>query len=101
MARARSSGWRQRLDVALRATAAIVGGYAVTALATALAARHLPLARSEAVTAATLASFPVYAAILMAAFAAPRTATACAWLGGTCAVLGAALWLSLRLGGVA
>jgi hypothetical protein len=93
------SAWRARLDVAARAVAAVPGGYAVTSLAVALLARHLPLSPSEAVTAATLASFAIYAVVILLAFSARRTATVWLWMSGAAAVLGAALWLSIHLGG--
>lgn len=85
--------------MATRTLAAVVGGYAATALITALLARHLPMARAEATMTATLASFGIYAAVLMTAFAVRRTATALVGLGATVALLGAALWLSFQLGG--
>jgi len=45
--------------------AAIVGGYAVTALATAALATFLPLPRADAAIAATMLSFGIYAAIVL------------------------------------
>lgn len=91
--------WRGRLDVAARLVAAIPGGYLVTSLAVGLLARHLPLAPSEAATAATLASFAIFAVIILLAFSARRTLAVWLWMGGAATGLGAALWLSIRLGG--
>lgn len=99
MARIKRLGWRVRLDVAARAFAAIVGGYVVTALAIGLAARHLPMAPAEATIASTLASFVLYAVILLAAFSVRGTRRVWVWTGATIAVLGAGLWLSIHLGG--
>ncbi|MBL8269245.1 DUF3649 domain-containing protein [Steroidobacter sp.] len=82
-----------RLAVASRALAAIVGGYALTALATFALARLLPLARAEASMTATLLSFVIYACVVIWVFAT-RTAWR-AWLGivAPAAVLGALVWL--------
>ncbi|MFC7286524.1 DUF3649 domain-containing protein [Herminiimonas glaciei] len=68
-----------RLGVASRAVAAILGGYAVTALATALLAVILPMVRIDAVLTATLLSFTVYTCAVLWVFAA-RSAFR-AWIG--------------------
>lgn len=68
-----------RLGVASRAVAAILGGYAVTALATALLAVILPMVRIDAVLTATLLSFTVYTCAVLWVFAA-RSAFR-AWVG--------------------
>lgn len=68
-----------RLGVASRAIAAILGGYALTALATALLAVSLPMARIDAVLTATLLSFTVYTCAVLWVFAA-RSALR-AWIG--------------------
>ena len=60
-----------RLRAASRACAAIAGGYAFAAAASALLAMLLPLPRADAVVTATLLSFAVYAAAALRAFAAP------------------------------
>jgi hypothetical protein len=65
--------------VASRAVAAALGGYALATLASIALAGVLPLPRAEAVLTATMASFALYAAAIVWAFAA-RTA-ARAWLG--------------------
>lgn len=54
-----------------RACAAIAGGYAFAASASALLALCLPLPRADAVVTATLLSFALYAAAALRAFAAP------------------------------
>ena len=68
-----------RLGVASRAIAAILGGYVVTALATALLAVILPMVRIDAVLTATLLSFTVYTCAVLWVFAA-RSAFR-AWIG--------------------
>ncbi|PIB94603.1 hypothetical protein CSW62_08345 [Caulobacter sp. FWC2] len=90
---------RERLDIAARAVAAIPGGYLVTSLVVGLLARGLPMAPSEAATTATLASFAIYAVIILLAFSARRTLTVWAWMTSAVMVLGAVLWLSIHLGG--
>ena len=72
-------GLRYRLAVAVRAVAAIGGGYVVAALCAASLSVGLPLSRSEASLWGALASFIVYALAVMWVFAA-RTAL-WAWLG--------------------
>jgi hypothetical protein len=74
-----SEGLRYRLAVAVRAVAAIAGGYALAALSAAALSVTLPLSRSEASLTGTLASFVVHACAVMWVFAA-RTAL-WAWLG--------------------
>lgn len=73
------AGLRYRLGVASRAVAAILGGYAVSALAAAALAVALPGPRVESTLTGMLASFVVYAIAVMWVFAA-RTAWR-AWLG--------------------
>lgn len=71
-----------RLGVAARAVAAIIGGYALSAAATAFLALLLPklsFSRADAVTAATLLSFTIYACAVLWVFAARSAARA--WLG--------------------
>ncbi len=83
-----SEGLRYRLGVASRAVAAILGGYAVSALAAAVLALYLPTSRAEAALTGTMAAFLVYACAVMWVFAA-RSALR-AWLG--------LCWLALPLG---
>jgi hypothetical protein len=82
-----------RLAVASRALAAIVGGYALTALAITALAIFLPLSRAEASLTATLLSFLIYTCVVIWVFAT-RSATR-AWIGviAPMAVLGALVWL--------
>lgn len=74
-----------RLGVAARVVAAIAGGYALAAAATALLALLLPrlsvlsMSRADAVVAATLLSFTIYACAVLWVFAARSAARA--WLG--------------------
>lgn len=67
------------VDVASRAAAAALGGYALANAAAALGAVVLPLTRAEAVTWATMFAFMIYLAAIVWAFAA-RDAWR-AWLG--------------------
>lgn len=87
-------GWRGRLTVAGRVALAAIGGYAVAALATALGAVALPLARAEAVSAAMLVSFSVMAAVIVFVFAVATLRRAAIGVVGTAAVLAACLWLA-------
>lgn len=82
-----------RLSVASRATAAILGGYALTALATFALAVFLPLSRAEASMTATLSSFLIYTCVAIWVFAT-RTAWR-AWAGiiALMLALGALVWL--------
>ena len=73
---------KERWSVASRVLAAAGGGYALTALTTlalSLALTWVGAGRAEAVLASTMASFLLYAAIVMAVFHA-RTAKR-AWTG--------------------
>lgn len=83
-----------RLAVAGRVALAAFGGYAVAALATALLAVVLPLSRSEAVSAGTLASFAVMAGAVVWVFAARTLLRAAVPLAAVAAVLAGALWLA-------
>ena len=92
----------RRLSLASRILAAIVGGYAVTALAVlalSLALPFLGVGRAEAVFATTMVSFLMYAAIIMAVFHA-RSALQ-AWIGllATAVVCGALISGSKAFGG--
>ncbi|MCJ2012358.1 iron transporter [Methylobacterium sp. J-076] len=88
-----STGLGDRLGVAGRVVLAIIGGYAVAALATALGALILPLPRAEAVSAATMASFAVMAGAVVFVFATPSLGRAVLGIAGSAAILAAALWL--------
>jgi hypothetical protein len=99
LAAVKSLHWTVRLDVGSRVLAAVVGGYAVTNLATSLLARLLPLPPADAVTAVTLVSFLIWAAVILVMFAVRSTAKAWLWLAVAALVLGAGLWASIQLGG--
>ncbi|GLC93106.1 hypothetical protein Tamer19_25140 [Cupriavidus sp. TA19] len=94
MSKTHPIGWRYRAGVASRAVAAIAGGYALAALSTAALAVSLPLPRPEAVTAATLLSFAVYAAAAVWVFAVRNAWRA--WAG--LALPAGLLWGLLALG---
>ncbi len=82
-----------RLSIASRAVAAILGGYALTALATFALAIFLPLSRAEASMTATLLSFLIYTCAVIWVFAT-RTAWR-AWVGIAvpAVVLGVVIWI--------
>jgi len=67
------------LDVLLRTVAALLGGYALAATATAFLALALPMARSQAVLTGMLTGIVLYACAALWAFAT-RSALR-AWLG--------------------
>ncbi|MGJ7613025.1 MULTISPECIES: iron transporter [unclassified Variovorax] len=98
-----STGLRYRLGVASRAAAAIAGGYGVAALSAAVLALCLPaafgMARSEAVTTGTLASFIVFALAVMWVFAARTAARAWSGLAVAAAPLAVLLFVLLRITG--
>lgn len=68
-----------RLAVASRTLAAVAGGYALSAAASAAASVALPMERAQAVITALLLSFVIYTVAVMWAFST-RSATR-AWLG--------------------
>ena len=73
----------RRLSLAVRILAAVVGGYAYATLLVLAAAALLPLAgvgRPEALLAATIAAFPIFAGIVMAVFHARSARHAWKWL---------------------
>lgn len=91
-----SPGARQRWSVASRTIAATLGAYAFAATATvalSLVLATLGMARAEAVTAATLASYAIFAVAAMTVFHARNSARA--WAGLLVATLPLALlaWL--------
>lgn len=91
----RSIGWRDRLAVASRAAAGILGGYALAAFFTTTVALLSRAPREEAALLGAVPSFLLFALAIVWAFAA-RTATR-AWAGiGLPALALAALtwWLS-------
>ena len=68
-----------RLDVALRALAAIAGGYGVTSLGMTALALTLPGSKVDVVVASTLIGLALFPAAVMWCFAARNAARA--WLG--------------------
>jgi hypothetical protein len=72
-------------------------GYGLAALATGLLSLTLPLARSEAVTAATLLSFTVIIAVTIVVFAARSLTRAAIGMAVLGSLLGGALWLAIGL----
>lgn len=83
---------RQIADIGARTVAASVGGYAVTALTTALLARLLPWSKIEAAIATGTFSFVLYVTIACWAFAARSAWRFGAVLTGICAVFAAIFW---------
>lgn len=94
-------GARYRLAVASRATAAIGGGYALSALAAMAMALYLPLHRAEAVITGTLASFVFYTGAVIWAFAARTAWSAWGGLALPSLLLACGLWLAQGMGGAA
>lgn len=93
---------RYRAGVAGRVLLAALGGYGVAALSTALLSLVLPLPRSEAVAAATLASFAVMVAVVVAVFAARTLTLATLRIGAVALALGGAFLIARSvLGGAA
>ncbi|MET3827006.1 hypothetical protein ABIC16_002699 [Sphingomonas sp. PvP055] len=88
-----------RISLPLRILGAIVGGYGVTSLAVACLARILPMRAAEASVAATLASFAIYAGIIVAIFSARSVLRIWLWLTAAALLLGAALYWSILTGG--
>ncbi|XOZ32795.1 hypothetical protein ACMDCT_11290 [Halomonadaceae bacterium KBTZ08] len=66
---------RYRLAVASRVLAAVIGGYTLTSAITVLLALVWPLPRAEAVAAATLLSFALYAVVILWIFSAQNLRT--------------------------
>ncbi|SFL38589.1 iron transporter [Methylorubrum salsuginis] len=95
-ARGGSITLRGRLSVAGRVVLTAGGGYGLAALAAALLSLTLPLARSEAVAAATLVSFLLMPAVAILVFAMRSLRRASATVAGAALVLGALLWLAMR-----
>ena len=85
-----------RLSTPSRVLAGTLGAYGVTSLATvalSLALIRMGTSKVEAVTAATLASFLIFAVIAMAVFHARSTMRSWAWLAGGALVCGAIQFL--------
>ena len=86
-------GLSYRAGVAGRVALAVVGGYGLAALLTALLSLTLPLTPAEAVAAATLPSFAVMVGAVVFVFAARSLGRAALGLGALCLLLGGGLWL--------
>ncbi|MFT4254574.1 MAG: hypothetical protein QM608_19070 [Caulobacter sp.] len=86
----------QRLDVAARVLVGVVGSYVLTAVATGLLARLLPLEPTERVMTATLISFALYATLICLAFSVKRTLPLAVGVAATAAALGAVLSASIH-----
>jgi hypothetical protein len=80
------------LNVVGRVALAAGGGYGLAALATGLLSLTLPLARSEAVTVATLLSFPIIIAVTIVVFTARSVARAAIGMAVLGSLLGGVLW---------
>ncbi|EHL97728.1 hypothetical protein HMPREF9946_03978 [Acetobacteraceae bacterium AT-5844] len=84
---------RRRAGILFRVVAAIGGGYAVAALFTSLLSLSLPMPRAEAVMTATMASFAIYAGVIVWVFAASSALRAWAGMAVTALLLAGALFL--------
>jgi hypothetical protein len=96
--RLRSQSACRRWSVASRTLAAVVGGYAVTTLlnlAVPLLFSALGAGLPQALASALMASFLIWAVIVMAAFHARSAARAWAWLIGAAIPLGLVVWFLL------
>jgi hypothetical protein len=89
----RGEAWR-RIGIGLRVLAGVGGGYGIAAMSTMLLSTSLPLPRAEAVLAASMASFAIFTAAIVWAFAARSVARAWIGLAVPAALLGLALLLS-------
>ncbi|MBY8824030.1 hypothetical protein K7G82_17120 [Sphingomonas colocasiae] len=83
----------------MRLLLAIPLGYGWTALATASLARFLPLPALEATIAATLASFGIYAALIVWIFHAQHPGRAALLMALSAAAMAGPLWISILLEG--
>lgn len=90
---------RYRAGVAVRALAAIGGGYLLSSLVVRALAVVLPFADVDAVVAATLAGLVVYPVAVMWTFATASAWRACLGIAALCAVLTLSLLAAHALGG--
>lgn len=95
------NGLRYRAAVLGRVLLAALGGYAVAALATGLLSLVLPMPRSEAVVTATLLSFALMVAVVVAVFAVRSLGRAALVVAGLALPLGLGLWLAGAFAGAA
>ncbi len=84
---------RDRLGTALRALAAVVGGYALASLVSALAALTFPFPREEAILAGNMLGLVVYPTVAVWSFVVSGAGRV--WIGLTIsgALLAAAIWI--------
>lgn len=78
--------------------AAVIGGYVLTSLITLavpLLLDVIGMSRPQALLAVTMASFLLYAAVIMGVFHARSATRAWAWLAGAALPLGLIVWLLL------
>lgn len=75
-------------DVVQRIAAGVLGGYALTILASTCLSYVLPGSRFDAVMAAVLMSFPIYVAVVVWVFAVGSLPRLWWWVGGTIAGTG-------------
>jgi hypothetical protein len=78
---------RRRTGILFRIVAGVGGGYAIAALFTMVLSAGLPMPRAEAVLTATMASFAIYAGIIVWAFAARGVLRLWAGMAATAALL--------------
>jgi hypothetical protein len=87
----------QRLSIAARVFAAVVGGYTLTSLVVAVFALIFPSEPSEAALAATMLSFAIYAGIALSAFAIRSVWRMAASMIAAIVLLRATLWVCDRV----
>ncbi|MCZ2499341.1 DUF3649 domain-containing protein [Xylophilus sp. Kf1] len=92
------AGWRYRGGVAVRALAAIGGGYLLSALVAAALALYLPTDRMEASLTGSMVAVLLYPVVAMAVFAARSAGRAVAGLLLPCALLAVLVALPLLRG---
>lgn len=86
---------RYRWLVASRVFIAAIGGYALTSAATIFLALVWPLPKAQAVMAATLLSFTLYAVVVIWAFSVASVKRVWLWIVLTTAVLSLVNWIML------
>lgn len=91
-------GLRYRAGVAVRALAAIAGGYLLSALIAAVLALYLPTDRLEASLTGSMVAVAVYPCVAMWMFAARSAGRAVAGLALPCALLGGVVLLHFYAG---
>jgi hypothetical protein len=85
--KAQAASWKGGLAIASRALAALLGGYALASAFAAFFSLALPIHRSEAVIASSMASFAVYVAAAIFVFSARSATRAWGWTLGPAAIL--------------